>query len=142
MNYYTEFDERNIKISEVLLQHGADVNTAFSDGNTLLNRIIQQDMATLPMINKLISWRASTEAKNFRGMTPLHDALRLGGLTDKGEWALEQCSERTDINDIVEELLKCGSRLDVLYSGGNTALHFAIIPAASVAYQAEEHEDW
>lgn len=46
------------------------------------------------------------------------------------------------MNDIVEELLKCGSRLDALSSGGNTALHFAILPAVSIAYQAEEDEDW
>jgi ankyrin repeat protein len=63
---------KNMQIIDCLLQHGADINTADSEGSTLLHSACNSYDDQVDMVTKLLELGANANARKNNGDTPLY----------------------------------------------------------------------
>ena len=108
----------HLKIAQLLLTHGADINARSADECTPLH--LASEMGNLDFVRWLLNHGAEVNPQNAYGLTPLHLAA-IHGLTDVSS---NQASNNGN-TDIVHLLLDHGADADVRDNNGNTPLHSA-----------------
>lgn len=118
-----------------LLQRGMDINTTDRDGNTLL--MIAARTGNLELIGFLVSNRAAINQRNrfgdtaillaaIKGSVASVELLHQGGAQlDPSGWTALHYAVFSESIDLVEWLLKKGSKLDARAPNGQTALMLA-----------------
>jgi len=66
----------DIKLVELLLSHGAEIDCPDQFGRTALHYAVKH--LHLPVVRKLLGWGADTEVADCEGLTPLHLAVDAG----------------------------------------------------------------
>lgn len=66
----------DIKLLELLLSHGAEIDCPDQFGRTALHYAVKH--VHLPVVRKLLGWGADTEVADCEGLTPLHLAVDAG----------------------------------------------------------------
>ena len=141
-----------VECIELLLQHGADIEAATSDGHTPLHVAVHN--GRLSVVKCLLEKGARGTATNSSGLQPLHDACRNGQMDMMRVW-LEKYPDTVDcamsewwymmskwLNQLIplhivaaekghvnciELLLQYGADIEATTSGGGTALHVAAL---------------
>lgn len=118
-----------------LLQRGMDINTTDRDGNTLL--MIAARTGNLELMGFLVSNRAAINPRNRFGDTAILlaaikgsvvgvEMLHTGGAQlDTSGWTALHYAVFSESTDLVEWLLKKGSKIDARAPNGHTALMLA-----------------
>jgi ankyrin repeat protein len=123
---------------EFLLNHGADPNVPFSDGESPLQRAVQDK--DLRVIELLLSAGANPDSLDERGRSPLYDAIQtgnqeiLGLLLNRGANPnLEMAEGLTPLqiaaqkgqSETIDKLLGSGATLEAKNEKGRDALYWA-----------------
>ena len=97
---------KRVDLAEVLLAHGAQVNTKSPDGKTALHYAVES--GSLPLVAAVLARHPDLEVRDQKGSTPFLSA----GLDD---------------TRIMQALISAGANLNAAYpSGGYTKLHVAV----------------
>jgi len=97
----------DVRMTEYLLDHGADMDSIDNHGNTALMWATKK--GHLQVISSLVSYGANINQQNFSGETPLFLAIAF-----------------QNREDIVEYLLDNGANINSSNLRGETALHYAV----------------
>lgn len=97
----------------LLLEHACKVDLCDSDGNTALAWAART--GKLDTISLLVEHSADVNTADKDGTTPLMYAIEENRYTP----------HRASISDVIQELLKCGAKIDAHSTTGLTALHMA-----------------
>jgi ankyrin repeat protein len=116
---HTAYCGRWLKIMELLLEKGAEVDATGPFGNTLLHRASLD--GRLDVVYLLLKYEADINAKNNNGWTPLHRAAL------RGQLGVAECLLNFKVMNENDENSKVLVDVNALNSIKNTPLHVASI---------------